>query len=902
MRHLTIILLFLLASSYKAMAEKPNIVIILSDDQSWGDYSFMGHKYIKTPHLDQLAKTSVLFKRGYVPVALCRPSLMTIMTGHYPHTHGVTGNDPHGDSANSKKSTWRESLISKIDKFDTIADVLGEQGYLSHQSGKWWEGNFKRGGFTHGMTKGYPNKGGRHGDAGLKIGRKGLKPVADFIKMAVEKKKPFFLWYAPFMPHTPHTPPKRILEKYLKHKELPHTVATYYAMCEWFDETCGQLVDILEKNKVRKNTLIIYVCDNGWIQSPKSRRYAPRSKRSPYEGGIRTPIFFNWPAKFKAADRKELCTSLDILPTICGITGARMPAKLPGLNLADACKNGDPIKRDYILGENFAHDIADISNPEASLLHRWCIKGKWKLLLTYDGNSGKSHNKMGEEKRPQLFDLSKDPAEEKNLAAENPQVVAELVQKIQALYKVKERKVITNFIAGKKPNIIFFLTDDQRFDFLGCAGHPVLKTPSIDQLAAQGTRFTNAFVTTSTCWVSRTCLLTGLYMRTHKFTGGTIKKKFTETSYPRVLKDGGYNTAYIGKTHFALEKGEQQKMFTYFKRISRAPYFKKMPDGSLRHETELCGDEAIKFINRQTDDKPFFISVNFNATHAEDGDKKNHYPYPKAVAHLYKDAKMPLPKLGDLEHFEINPEFLKKSMHTDRYKWRWNTAAKYQHNMRNYLRMATGIDNVIGRVQKALKKAGFAENTIIIYSADNGYYAGNRRFAGKWTHYEESLRVPLIIFDPRQKGNRGQTPGQMALNIDIPATILNYAQLKTPDVYQGRSLVGIVQGNKPKSWRQDTIVEFFSQHSTIPNWQGLRGKRYVYAKYVDDDFEFLHDLEKDPDQLKNFANDPEYKSILLHMRSRFKKVADSYGRPFTKEDLKRYNPSRAKFKKKKQKQ
>ncbi len=441
-------------------------------------------------------------------------------------------------------------------------------------------------------------------------------------------------------------------------------------------------------------------------------------------------------------------------------------------------------------------------------------------------------------------------------------------------------------LAADRPNIIFFLTDDQRFDFLGCSGHPLVKTPNIDQLAAQGTRFENMFVTTSTCWVSRASILTGLYMRSHRFTGGTIKKQFTETSYPRILQDAGYQFAYIGKTHFSLEKGQTEKMFSYFKQIGRNPYFKKMPDGSLRHETELAGDEAIGFIERRDTKQPFCISINFNASHAEDSDRKDHYPYPKAVADLYQGMQMPLPKLNAPEFYAANPEFMRNSMHRDRFKWRWDTPEKYQHNMRNYLRMASGIDRVIGRVQSALKKSGLADNTVIIYSADNGYYAGNRSFAGKWTHYEESLRVPLIIYDPRLKDDkRGQVASEMALNIDIPATIIDYAGLAAPTIYQGRSLKNLVQGEQPTEWREDTLLEFFSQHSTIPNWEGIRGQRYIYANYVDQNFEFLHDLSRDPDQLENYAKDPDYQEILKLMRARLDKVASSYGKPFSQDDL-----------------
>jgi len=429
-------------------ADRPNIVLIISDDQAWTDYGFMGHKVIQTPHLDNLAAEGVLFRRGYVPTALCRPSLMSLATGHYAHRHGVTGNDPSPKYAERGSDLYQErraQLIANIDRFETLPELLGRQGYLSHQSGKWWEGSFRRGGFTHGMTRGFPEPGGRHGDDGLKIGREGMEPIDEFVEMAVEEGKPFFLWYAPCLPHTPHNPPERLLKKYLA-DDRPTSIAKYYAMCEWFDETCGELVGILEKRGVRDDTLIVYVCDNGWIQDPNSGRYAPRSKQTPYEGGIRQPIFFNWPKRLKPADRSELITSLDLYPTIAAFAGGRAPDRLPGLNLQVHLEDGTPIDRETIHGESFAHDIADIENPQASLLYRWVIEGRWKLLLTYDGEVNRyqtTHPRT--EKRPQLFDLISDPHEKGNLAAEHPDIVARLAGMLDDWYPTPEREVITRF-------------------------------------------------------------------------------------------------------------------------------------------------------------------------------------------------------------------------------------------------------------------------------------------------------------------------------------------------------------------------------------------------------------------------------------------------------------------------
>lgn len=448
-KFISVVLVFLCACSGLPAAESPpNVVLILSDDQAWTDYSFMGHADIKTPHLDKLAAQSAVFRRGYVPTALCRPSLVTLLTGHYASTHGVTGNDPspkHAKPGSPLYNERRAQLISYLDKFDTVPELLGARGYLSHQSGKLWEGSYKNCGFTHGMTRGFPEKGGRHGDDGLKIGRTGMGPVREFVAMATEKKQPFFLWYAPFLPHTPHNPPQRLLEKYLK-EGRPVSVSKYYAMCEWFDETCGELLGILDKAGVRDNTLVVYVTDNGWIQSPTVNKYAPRSKQTPYEGGVRTPIMFSWPGKIPPGERGELASSIDIVPTMLASAGAQVPAGLPGLNLLPNLQSGTPITREAIFGESFAHDIADIEKPEASLLFRWYIEGKWKLLLTYDGEVNRyqsTHPRT--EKRPQLFDLLADPQEMTNLAAQNPAVVARLAGKIAAWYPLEERKALTVF-------------------------------------------------------------------------------------------------------------------------------------------------------------------------------------------------------------------------------------------------------------------------------------------------------------------------------------------------------------------------------------------------------------------------------------------------------------------------
>ncbi len=429
-----------------------------------------------------------------------------------------------------------------------------------------------------------------------------------------------------------------------------------------------------------------------------------------------------------------------------------------------------------------------------------------------------------------------------------------------------------------QPNILFFLIDDQRNDVLSCAGHPFVKTPTVDMLAANGIRFTNAFVTTSICAASRASIFTGLYETKHNYTFGKepIIEEYILNSYPYLLKKSGYVTGFIGKFGIKIENQDSllYEMFDFIRLSPRStPHFITMPDGSRRHSAEIKGDQAIEFISDQTADKPFCLSVSFNAVHAVDGNltpgNEGHYPYPAAVAQLYEDMEMPQPKLSDPEIFNNHPDFFKNSMNRERYLWRWDTEEKYQINMKAYFRMISGYDQVMGRVISAMKGKGLDGNTVIIYSADNGYYMGNRGFAGKWSHYEESLRVPMIIYDPRiRERDRGISSDKMALNIDIPATILDLAGLEIPEIYQGASLMPLINGEKAGDWRESFLCEHRMDNPTIPKYVGIRGKRYVYANYYEQTppYEYLHDLEKDPDQLINFVNDPEYQDILNDLR------------------------------------
>jgi arylsulfatase A-like enzyme len=444
------------------------------------------------------------------------------------------------------------------------------------------------------------------------------------------------------------------------------------------------------------------------------------------------------------------------------------------------------------------------------------------------------------------------------------------------------------FLSGEtRPNLLFILVDDQRNDELGCAGDPYIQTPHIDRLASGGVRFRNMFVTTSICAASRASIFTGLTERSHGYTFGkpAVSAANSATSYPAVLKKAGYRTGFFGKYGVGIQQDQQSPMFDEMQNLHRSPYFKKQKDGTLRHVDELVGDKAVEFLQTQPSGQPFCLSLSFNIAHAEDGDKRpgiGHYPWPKAVDGMYAEVEVPIPRLRDPAIFDAHPDFLRNSMNRDRYFWRWDTPEKYDANLRARLRMLAGMDGIVGRVLGALDAGGFAENTVVFYTADNGYYRAERGFAGKWSHFEQSLRVPLIIFDPlAPKEMRGRVVDPVALNIDLPATMLDLAGVDIPEKYQGRSLKPILVGETSPQWREDFFCEHLMNHGAIPMWEGVRGTRYKYAKYIAQDppYEFLHDLEADPDELKNFAGDSAYAAILGELREKTDAYAKEYSNP-----------------------
>ncbi len=436
-----------------------------------------------------------------------------------------------------------------------------------------------------------------------------------------------------------------------------------------------------------------------------------------------------------------------------------------------------------------------------------------------------------------------------------------------------------------RPNIIFILTDDQRFDALGYAGNTLIHTPEMDRLAKEGVYFENAMVTTPICAASRATILTGLYERTHSynFQTGNIRSAYMDTSYPTILKENGYTTGFYGKYGVRYEHLEKQfDIFESYDRNGayndRRGYYYKTIGRDTVHLTRYTGQKALDFIDGAEKNKPFCLSLSFSAPHAHDS-AKDQYFWQEETDALLQNVTMPGPKLGADTYFNKQPPFIKDGFNRLRWTWRYDTPEKYQHSVKGYYRMISGIDNEIEKIREQLKRKGLDKNTVIILMGDNGYFLGERQLAGKWLLYDNSVRVPLIVYDPRVK--KHQDSKELALNVDVPSTILDLAGIPQPKSWQGKSLMPIVR-KQTKSLARDTVlIEHIWEFKNIAPSEGVRTKDWKYFRYVNDkSFEELYYLKDDPQEINNLATHPEYLDKLRSFRNKcdelINKNSDNY--------------------------
>lgn len=420
--------------------------------------------------------------------------------------------------------------------------------------------------------------------------------------------------------------------------------------------------------------------------------------------------------------------------------------------------------------------------------------------------------------------------------------------------------------AGRKPNFVFFLTDDQRWDAMSCAGNKIFQTPNMDRIAGEGVRFENMFVTTSLCGPSRASFLTGKYVHNHGVRRNGEALSLEHKTFPEFLKEAGYTTAFIGKWHNTdLGKGRGFDYTFGFEGQGRyhdpilsenfGPYVEHKG-----HVTDVLADHAIKFLEKDHEG-PFCLLLWFKAPH------RSWLPA-KRFESLHEDVKMPEP-LTFNDTYEGRPEAVRNA---DMKIGDFDDVPDLDTFLKNYYRTLVGVDENVGRVLDALERLRYEKNTVVIYSGDNGFFLGEHHFFDKRLMYEPSIRIPLLVKYPKMI--RPGTNQEMVLNVDIAPTILELAGVTVPENVDGKSFKSLLQ-SKNIPWRKDFLYEYYEYpavHMVRKN-RGIRTERWKYIHYFEQPEEFeLYDIQNDPEEVNNLYGNPAFGDVVEQLRARMKEL------------------------------
>jgi arylsulfatase A-like enzyme len=442
-------------------------------------------------------------------------------------------------------------------------------------------------------------------------------------------------------------------------------------------------------------------------------------------------------------------------------------------------------------------------------------------------------------------------------------------------------------VADSRPNIIFLMADDLRYDQVGFMGDRLAVTPHLDLLATRGTVFRHTYVTTSICMTSRASVFSGQYARRHGVNDFStpLPAESWAISYPILLRQAGYQTAFIGK--FGIGHRLPREDWDYWGGFpGHGSYFYTDPaTGERVHATRFKTDQMLAFIRERDPSRPFHVSVSFKAPHSEDGVAENHGFRPDPFFDdFFAETVFPKPRLHGMEYYERFPPAFridgrgKENEAHVRYQMRFRPD-RYQTTTRAIYRLNTGMDYAVGRLVHFLRSHQLDGNTIIFFTSDNGYYMGERGLEGKWYGHDDSIRVPLLVFDPRDEvPPGGRVVEEMALNIDLSPTILAYAGIPIPEAVQGRPLQPLMQG-ETAGWR----TEFFYEHTYdpgtypvyLPHTIGVVRRDAKYMLYyaqggtpADRIHEEFFRTAEDPDEEHNLIGDPRWQELIGELRAR----------------------------------
>ena len=470
--------------------------------------------------------------------------------------------------------------------------------------------------------------------------------------------------------------------------------------------------------------------------------------------------------------------------------------------------------------------------------------------------------------------------------------------------------------ADDRPNILFIFTDDHAYQAIGAYGSNRNETPNLDRLANEGMRFTNCCVTNSICGPSRATIQTGKYSHLNGFYQNGDRFNTEQQTFPKLLQSAGYQTAVIGKWHLGNEANANSAGFDHTEiLIDQGPYYNPpmFRNGErvqhTGHTTEITTDLSIEWLNNRDKSKPFMLMTQHKAPHREWD------PYP-AYYERYKDVEFTYPETFDdnyagrgraaleqdmtiaetmtLRDLKVNvpPQFLNSLTEEQRAGWQkmfGNRRAeydavkddpvalrkwKYQCYMKDYMSCVAAVDDGIGKMLKYLDDEGLAENTIVIYSSDQGFYLGEHGWFDKRFMYNEPFKTPLIV---RWQGHTapGSVNDDIVSNLDFPSTFLDIAGVPIPDDMQGRSLVPVLQGKTPEDWRKSFYYHYYEYPSVhmVKKHYGVYDGRFKLIHFYDDIDEWeLYDLENDPNELLNVYTKPVYAEEVVRLRAELNRL------------------------------
>ncbi len=410
----------------------------------------------------------------------------------------------------------------------------------------------------------------------------------------------------------------------------------------------------------------------------------------------------------------------------------------------------------------------------------------------------------------------------------------------------------------RKPyNVLLLLADDLRADALGFMGNSIINTPHLDQLASKSTIFNNCFVTTSICPTSRASILTGLYASNHNiwdFQSG-MNEALWSKSLPFLFHKKGYRTGFVGKWGLGGELPNAK--YDFFKGFSgQGEYFK---DGI--HMQDRVFNSFNDFIE-SPNNRPFFLQMSFKTPHVQDGDAEP-FQAPSSLKNLYNDWIPKRLPTDSLKYFQNLPLMIQTGEGLKRYQSRYKLDTRYQHNMRQYYRLITGMDQKVGEVIKVLKNKNLLQNTIIVFTSDNGLLTGEYGLAGKWWMFEGSIRVPLLIYIP---GKSTTTDNRISLNIDIAPTLQKLCNLIEQENH-GLELIHPHRYYEREAFYYEH--RFRTKDVQILPSSGLRTKQHKYIKFKNHNRseEFLFNIAVDQHEKYNLASLEKYQYLLSEMRS-----------------------------------